>query len=256
MIAKKITFSNGLECYYSSSKEETEYIFSEIFTERQYERHDIVIKEGDVIFDVGANIGLFSIFVKGVEPTAKVFAFEPISPTFEVLQKNIHLHSLEDVVLFNYGLSSENNPAKIFTFYPNMSANSTTKPEDTLAELEDIEVDQNSSKIENLFEEFFQEKEQVACEVRTLSSVINELGIDSIDLLKIDVEGEEYEVFQSIEAKDWPKIKQIVAEIHDQKRRLKQISQMLADKGFKIQLEKRDLLPSTFVDIFHLYAVR
>lgn len=256
MIAKKITFSNGLECYYSSSKEETEYIFSEIFTERQYEGHDIVIKEGDVIFDVGANIGLFSIFVKGVEPTAKVFAFEPIKATFEVLQKNIHLHSLEDVVLFNCGLSSENNPAKIFTFYPNMSANSTTKPEDTLAELEDIQVDQNSQKIENLFEEFFQEKEQVACEVRTLSSVINELGIDSIDLLKIDVEGEEYEVFESIEAKDWPKIKQIVAEIHDQKGRLKQISQMLADNGFKIQLEKRDLLPSTFVDIFHLYAVR
>ncbi|MFM7885085.1 MAG: FkbM family methyltransferase, partial [Microcystis panniformis] len=116
--------------------------------------------------------------------------------------------------------------------------------------------DQNSPKIENLFEEFFQEKEQVACEVRTLSSVINELGIDSIDLLKIDVEGEEYEVFQGIEAKDWPKIKQIVAEIHDKKGRLKQISQMLADNGFKIQLEKRDLLPSTFVDIFHLYAVR
>jgi len=256
MTAKKITFSNGLECYYSSSKEETEYIFSEIFTEGQYEGHDIIIKEDDVIFDVGANIGLFSLFVKGIEPTVKVFAFEPIKPTFEVLQKNIHLHSLENVTLFNYGLSSENNPQKIFTFYPNMSANSTTKPDDTLADLEEIKIDQNSPKIENLFEELFQEKEQVICPVRTLSSVMNELGIDAIDLLKIDVEGEEYEVFKGIEAKDWPKIKQIVAEVHDKKGRLKQVTQMLADNGFKIQLEKRELLPSTFVDIFHLYAVR
>lgn len=256
---KKITFSNGLECYYISSKEETEYIFSEIFNEAQYEGHDITIQKGDLIFDVGANIGLFSLFMKQVQANVKIFAFEPIEPTFNVLQKNVDLHDLQHTYLFNYGLSSTNNPQKIFTFYPNMAANSTTKPDDILADLADrvdVKTDSNTENIENLFEAFFQEQEQVTCEVKTLSSVINELRINAIDLLKIDVEGEEYEVFQGIEAKDWPKIKQVVAEIHDQKGRLEQITRLLTAHGFKIKLEKREFLPSSFVDIFHLYAVR
>jgi FkbM family methyltransferase len=256
MTRKLITFSNGLQCYYLSSKEETEYIFSEIFTEQQYGGNDIVIKEGDCIFDVGANIGLFSLFVKGIQKKVKIYAFEPIKPTFEVLKDNITLHSIDNISLFNYGLSSENNPEKLFTFYPNMAGNSTAKPGDTLAEIDDLEGKKQSEKIENLFADFFKEEQQVKCEVRTLSSVIKELNINSIDLLKIDVEGEEYEVLKGIEDKDWSKIKQIVAEVHNQKGRLEKVTKMLTSYGFKVKLQKRELLPSTFVDIFNLYAVR
>ncbi|RUT04420.1 hypothetical protein DSM106972_046480 [Dulcicalothrix desertica PCC 7102] len=62
----KMTLPNNLECYYLG-KEETEYIFSEIFTEQQYLRHGICINEGDCIFDVGANIGLFTLFLKNLQ---------------------------------------------------------------------------------------------------------------------------------------------------------------------------------------------
>ncbi|MBW4645129.1 MAG: FkbM family methyltransferase [Goleter apudmare HA4340-LM2] len=256
MSGKKMSFPNGLECYYVSSNEETEYIYSEIFTEQQYLGNDIVINEGDCIFDIGANIGLFSLFVSGVQAKVKIYAFEPIEPTFAALEANIKLHSLDNVSLFNYGFSSENNPEKIFTFYPNMAGNSTIKPGDTLANIDNVITPDNSEKVENLFEHLFTEEQQVRCEVRTLTSVINELGIDAIDLLKIDVEGEEYEVLKGIEAKDWSKIKQIVAEVHDQDGRLEQVQQMLTSYGFKIKTQKRQFLPSTFVDIFNLYAVR
>lgn len=256
MSDKKMTFANGLECYYVSSKEETEYIYAEIFTEQQYLADDIVVNEGDCIFDVGANIGLFSLFINRLQKNVKIYAFEPIKPTFSTLKSNIILHSLDNVSLFNYGLSSENNPNKIFTFYPNMAGNSTTKPGDTLAKVDDFSQLENSEKIENLFEHLFTELQQVKCPVRKLSCVIDELEIQAIDLLKIDVEGEEYEVLQGIEAKDWPKIKQIIAEVHDQDGRLEQIKQMLHTHGFVVKTRKRELLPSTFVDIFNLYAVR
>ncbi len=52
---KKMILSNNLECYYLG-KEETEYIFSEVFTEQQYFRHGITLNEGDCIFDVGAKL--------------------------------------------------------------------------------------------------------------------------------------------------------------------------------------------------------
>ncbi|MBW4560869.1 MAG: FkbM family methyltransferase [Mojavia pulchra JT2-VF2] len=187
MSGKKMTFSNGLECYYISSDEETEYIFSEIFTEQQYLGQDIVINEDDCIFDIGANIGLFSLFVSKLQQNLKIYAFEPIQPTFAVLQANIYMHSLTNVSLFNCGFSSENNPEKLFTFYPNMAGNSTIKPGDALANTDTVTNENESEKIENIFEHLFVEKQQVKCKVRTISSVIDELAIDSIDLLKIDV---------------------------------------------------------------------
>ncbi|MDJ0900795.1 MAG: FkbM family methyltransferase [Xenococcus sp. MO_188.B8] len=250
MNRKKMIFPNGLECYYLSSKEETEFIFSEIFTEQQYLSNSIVINEGDCIFDVGANIGLFSLFVNRLQKNVKIYAFEPIEPIFEVLQENVHLHSLHNIFLFNYGLSSENNSEKLFTFYPNMAGNSTTKPLEKLEQQDAMNAVLSKEQVEDFFQ-----STQVKGELRTLSSVINELDIKSIDLLKIDVEGEEYEVLKGIEEKDWGKIKQIFAEVHDREGRLEQTQTLLTTHGFDITIEKNNLLPPTFNNL-NLYAVR
>ena len=198
MSRQKMIFPNGLECYYLSSKEETEYIFSEIFTEQQYISNGIVINEGDCIFDVGANIGLFSLYVSRLQKNVEIYAFEPIKQIFEVLQENIRLHSLHNISLFNYGLSSENNAEKLFTFYPNMAGNSTTKPLEKLEQRDAMNAVLSKEQVE-----YFFQSDRVKGELRTLSSVINELDVNSIDLLKIDVEGEESEVLKGIEEKDW-----------------------------------------------------
>ncbi len=250
MMREKFIFPNGLECYSLSSKEETDLIFAEIFTEQQYIRNGIVINEGDCIFDVGANIGLFSLFVNGIQKNVKIYAFEPINPIFEVLQENVRLHSLPHIYVFNYGLSSENNSATLFTFYPNMAGNSTAKPQEKV-EQQDV----MSSVLTQEQMEYFFQSEQVRGELRTLSSVIDELDIKSIDLLKIDVEGEEHEVLKGIEEKDWGKIKQIVVEVHDREGRLEQIQKLLKTHGFDMTVEKNNLLPST-VNNCNLYAVR
>ncbi|MFN6539328.1 methyltransferase [Nostoc calcicola FACHB-389] len=254
---KKITFPNNFECYYVGSKEETEYIFKEVFIEQQYLQNGIVIREGDCIFDVGANIGMFSLFVNQLQEKVKIYAFEPIEKIFDVLNENVRLHYLEkNVFLFNYGLSSENNHEQIFTFYPQMTGNSTSKPGEKLVNIDAV-FDKVSNDVEDLFTDFFKDVEQVKCQVRTLSSVIKELGINSIDLLKIDVEGEEYEVFKGIESSDWAKIKQIVAEVHDRQGKLDRIKEMLTFYGFsQIKAEKINFLPSKFVDTYNLYAVR
>jgi len=241
--------SNNLECYYFG-KEETEYIFSEVFPEQQYFRHGITINEGDCIFDVGENIELFSLFVNKLQKSVKTLAFEPIKQIFDVLQANATLHSIPNISLFNYGLSSESNPVKEFTFYPNMAGNSTTRPLEKLEQREVMNVALKRDMVEYLFQ-----SGEVKGEVRTLSSVINELDIKSIELLKIDVEGEEYEVLQGIAQNDWSKIKQIVAEVHDVKGRIDKIQTLLKSNGFSITVEKNNLVPDT-LNTFNLYAVR
>ncbi|MBW4499443.1 MAG: FkbM family methyltransferase [Scytonema hyalinum WJT4-NPBG1] len=245
---KKLVLPNNLECYYLG-KEETEFIFSEVFIEQQYIKNGILLNEGDCIFDVGANIGLFSLFVSRLQKHIKIYAFEPIKEIFEVLQANVQLHSIVNISLFNYGLSSEYNSDKTFTFYPNMAGNSTTKPEEKL-ELQEVMEDICTKEMV----EYFFQKKQVRGEVRTLSSVMSELNIQSIDLLKIDVEGEEYEVLQGVNDNEWKKIKQIVAEVHDREGRLDRFQKMLTAYGFDITVEKSNLTPDT-LDTFNVYAL-
>lgn len=200
--------------------------------------------------DVGANIGLFSLFINSLQKDVKIYAFEPIKPIFEVLQANISLHSLDNIRLFNYGLSSENNSEQLFTFYPNMAGNSTTKPQEKLAQREAMNDVLSPEQVQ-----YFFQSDQVQGELKTLSSVIDELDLKSIDLLKIDVEGEEYEVLKGTSEKDWSKIKQIFAEVHDQDGRSDKIQMLLESHGFTVKVEKNNLLPGTF-DNLNLYAVR
>jgi FkbM family methyltransferase len=245
---EKIKLPNGLECY-SLSQRETEYIYSEIFSEQQYIQHNIVIREGDCVFDVGANIGLFVLFINQLQKNLKIFAFEPVAPVFEVLSDNVHLHNLTSVSLYNYGLSSEDDGARVFMFYPNMPGNSTERPTEKMSQRE---VMINAIGQEQT--DFFQNT-QVIGEVRTLSRVIKDLSIDSIDLLKIDVEGDELAVIQGIDPDDWIKVKQVVAEVHDINSRLNSFQSILQEHGFEVTVEKNALLPATSNN-FNIYAIR
>lgn len=242
---------NGLECYYLS-KEETEYIFQEVFTGEHYLRNGLFIHEGDCIFDVGANIGLFTLFVNQLQKKdVKIYAFEPVKPIFDVLKENINLHSIPNAFLLNYGFSFEDTHSKMFTFYPHLAGNSTTKPDEKLQQKDAMYAVLDKELVEYLY----QDSEQICCELRTLSSAISELGIQSIDLLKIDVEGDEYAVLQGIKQEDWSKIKQICVEVHDIEGRLEAIHNLLKSYKFDITIEKNDLVPPNFNN-YNLYAVR
>ncbi|HEU5130884.1 MAG TPA: amino acid adenylation domain-containing protein, partial [Pyrinomonadaceae bacterium] len=68
---------NGLAVVHQN-KNETDYLFQEIFENRTYIRHGIELPEGACVVDVGANIGLFTLFVLEHSRNARVYAFEPI----------------------------------------------------------------------------------------------------------------------------------------------------------------------------------
>ena len=72
---KKMILPNNLDLFYLG-QEETEFIYEEIFIEKEYLKHGITINDEDCIFDVGANIGLFSIFLSTLQKKFNIFAFE------------------------------------------------------------------------------------------------------------------------------------------------------------------------------------
>src|SRR5207245_1220666 len=92
---------NGMAIAHMNSSE-TDFLYREIFEEESYLKNGIALPKGACIFDVGANIGLFSLFVASRVPDATIYAFEPLPPLLEALQFNTGVYGV-DIRLFGVG---------------------------------------------------------------------------------------------------------------------------------------------------------
>ncbi|MCP4655866.1 MAG: FkbM family methyltransferase, partial [bacterium] len=101
------------------NRNETDFLYQEIFEQRSYLRHGITLNEGDCVFDVGANIGLFTLFASRETGNGTVYAFEPIPAVSDLLKENAQLWGTNARV-FDCGLSSTPGSAE-FTYYPHVS---------------------------------------------------------------------------------------------------------------------------------------
>ena len=78
---KKLTFPGGFSCY-TQNPGEVALIYNEIMVKQEYFQHGLSCAGARCVFDVGANIGVFTLSVKLQAPDATVYSFEPISETF------------------------------------------------------------------------------------------------------------------------------------------------------------------------------
>ena len=82
------------------------------------------INEGDVIFDIGANIGCFSVpFAKKVGSNGKVYAFEPQKFIFNLLKKNAVCNELNNLQIFNNAIGDANTILELNDFDYSQSGN-------------------------------------------------------------------------------------------------------------------------------------
>src|SRR6185312_3217063 len=91
---------------YAYNKTEVEFVYEEIFKDRCYTKHGVVIPAGGCIVDIGANVGMFSVFAATQHADLDIYAFEPLPPTFELLKRNASLYS-DCIKVFNAGISDK-----------------------------------------------------------------------------------------------------------------------------------------------------
>jgi amino acid adenylation domain-containing protein/FkbM family methyltransferase len=246
---------NNLEVAHIN-KNETDYVYKEIFEDHIYVKNGIELNDGDCIFDVGANIGLFTLFLHHNYRNLRVYAFEPLPPTFEVLRSNVALYDLP-VRTFNCGLSDQSATAS-FTFYPKMSvmsgryADAAEEEQTTRRYMKSRDRELGSYADEILVGRY--ETEEYQCQLRRLSDVLREEQIDQVDLLKVDVEKSERDVLAGIDEEDWARIKQLIVEVHDRDGRLAEMRRMLEERGYDVWTEQETSLEDT--GLFNVYAVR
>ena len=254
---------NGLTVYHAN-KPETEFLYREIFLERTYLQHGITLPPGACVFDVGANIGMFALFVKHTCPDATVFCFEPIPALNRLLALNLAPFGSSARVC-PQGVSGKRGTATL-TYYPGYSIMSgfhadTANDAQILSSSIRKQVAGSSVKRRPLTDEQIREmanytlsqQVRLECEMTTISQAIREARVEKIDLLKIDAEKSELEILSGIRDEDWGEINQLVLEAHSPAE-AEQVSALLNSKGFRLTLEQEDQLTNS--GVFNCFAIR
>ena len=161
-------------------------VFLQIFEKTEI---DILLgettKNDSIFWDVGANVGIYSILFAKNFPKSRVLAFEPNPRVIERLQKNLDLNNLSNVEVMKFGLSDSEKNAKLFLNEVRAGAG-TLAPNQLHDSMRFTEI-----------------------KVKTALQVLEKFPEFIPDLIKIDVEGFEPEVlrgFGSILSVHKPKI--------------------------------------------------
>jgi FkbM family methyltransferase len=230
------------------------YQVREIFEERVYLQHGIEVTRGDVVLDVGANIGVAAAFFAG-ECDAIVHSFEPVQPIYEILCENVR--SLTNCFPHNVGLSSRARRARI-TYYPHADAMSglfaNPDADRAFARTCMTNIGMTEKDVERNLVGRYDDSVELECELDTVSAIMEELGVGKVALLKVDVERAELDVLEGVSERDWPRIEQVVTEVHDEVGRLDTVQALLARHGFDTVVEQEPAMRTTGVHL--VYATR
>jgi len=139
--------------------------------------HRLAHFEFRTVFDVGANVGDWSMEALTCWPGARVHAFEVATPTFDALQANIEKRRLQDRATLNRCGLGDVSGARTMYYYPEQPELTCYEPrhDDFKATAFDAEI-------------------------VTGDSYVGQSGVDRIDFLKVDVEGAEHLVLNGLSA--------------------------------------------------------
>jgi FkbM family methyltransferase len=135
-----------------------------------YDFEHMDFKPGDIVVDIGGNIGMISILLAKKYPFLKIYAFEPVKQSYDNFVKNIELNQIPEGVITveNIAVTKDSRSIKMQLNYENMGGSRVAA---------DIAPDEESTVPST-----------------TLPHILEKDNIGKIKLLKIDCEGSEYEI--------------------------------------------------------------
>lgn len=189
-------------------------VFNEVFTEREYGILDNIIANAqEPIVDIGAHIGMFSIYAASLNPNVQIFAYEPEPKNYQNLKRNFKLNQINSVYPKNLAVASEAGNRVLY-----MSEDSHTHSLHRKSNDEQIIYTTTLPQIVKKIEEVTEN--------------------DHCELLKMDCESAEFEILGSAPAELLQKFSYIYFEFHefDETLNSHNLKQLLEKSGFKVRL--------------------
>lgn len=192
-----------------------ESVAAEIFRWREYRSAEKIMTNAKTIIDAGAHIGLFALYALALNPTAKIICLEPEPNNLLSLKQNLKNNKISSVKVIGAALAGQSGPRSLAVTPDNHNHHLVS---DTLS------------------------KSVIAVTAINLPDLLKRQKINQVDLLKMDIEGAEYEIIAQLRAADFAKIQNLILEYHensDQKRQ--EIEAALRRAGFSVSI-----FPSNF----------
>ena len=208
---KVIIFKNGIKCI-MRNKSDSIAFFEVFFLNTNDYLNEFTIKEKDIVVDIGAHIGYYSLYSSTKVKNGRVFAFEPFEESFEILIKNLELNQITNVVTQNMGVSHKSGSATLYLKKDFSIGNS---------------IYQNTGT-----------SSTVNIKTISLRDIIENNNLQKINILKLDCEGAEYEILLNLDNAILKKIDKIVAEIHPNIKNFKinDLSEFLLSNNFEVEI--------------------
>lgn len=180
IIKIKLDKSHNFKMYHHGTSEENELFWGGI--ENGFEKTSVrlwrkLCIDTPVVLDIGANTGLYSLVTKALNPSAKVFAFEPVPKVLEYLNYNVEINNY-DITVIPKAASNFNGTATVYLRKDEGFTTSVTVNKSLLAETTP--------------------KDELIIECIKLADFISKNNIERIDLIKLDVETHEPEVLEGM----------------------------------------------------------
>lgn len=182
-------------------------VAAEIFKLKEYRRVEDKIKEGiGIIVDAGAHSGMFTMYTKALNPKAQIIAVEPEANNLALLKKHLAENKISKVKIIAGALAGETGERFL-----------------------KISVDSHNHSLAA--------EGEVAVKAFSFSDFCKNNKIKKVSLLKMDIEGAEYEVLKSLSVGDWLKIEVLIMEYHDNNfKNHKGLERLLRENGFGVEV--------------------
>lgn len=194
-------------------------MINEVYLDGTYNRGLQNVSSNGIIIDIGANIGTFTVLAGRLKSKSRIYAYEPFPDNYRVLKKNIELNKLQErAKAFQFGVANKRETRNLFIGKEGNATHSLFN---------------NSGK-------------SVQIKTVSLEDIFKENNLSRCDLLKVDCEGAEYEIFNSVKKNILRKIFAINLEYHSNgnpntlKKRLKK-------EGFKVAMHGPDFQGNGFI---------
>jgi FkbM family methyltransferase len=176
------------------------------------------------IVDIGANVGVATIWLSQMAPNAQILAIEPDIQTAKILQENIELAQLANRAKVIVGAVGGNSGTGVIMRSPVASGISHVVPNTITTESDNITTFESSDLVPMM----------------TLLDIVDVVG--SIDILKIDCEGSEFDFFGSASLSSLRKIQSIIGEYHLDAGSFADLNERLSEGGFAVEcLDENDV---------------
>lgn len=206
------------------------YVSREVFAAASYAKPGFEIRPEDVIVDIGANMGLFALWAAPQAPRGRVICIEPTA-VIGCLERSLPDSGLDNVEIVRCAIGRHEGTLELVE-YAGFTAVTHA------AEFRPATLGQ--CLIHLLWPRSQREPVRTTCRCRRLADVLTDLGVVRIDLLKVDCEGGEYEIVESLDDDTLARVSRVVMEFHElhpthDHRRL---VRRLRDAGFDVEVRR------------------